>query len=165
MSMLPGFSMNAFSQIGARFAIPFIFVMILFFAILSFTINLVAKIIRVKDKSFDSSMSLVAIAFIPSSVMILIGTILGFIFMPLAMLTHAISAMTLLLALYLGLQKHLGRPEKSPFWILPLMLIAMFIVFTIVLSIFAKIYYQMMMNALQRDLMNQFKGNGLNLFE
>lgn len=119
--------------LSGRFFLPIVFSTLIYYALLTLTVMIVAKIIKSEHSSYVDSMSVVSISLIPITCLGLLSAILGFIS---PLLLYVISMVSLLLfpiTLYLGIQINLGKPKKSPYWILPIALIILACVLAIIL--------------------------------
>ncbi|MFL8952749.1 hypothetical protein [Helcococcus kunzii] len=114
---------------------PSLVILIAFYLMLALTIKVIAVTVKSPKSSYMSALELIAINTIPSFVLGTIGFLLGFIFAPLSMMVMFVSLITNLIGLYLGFQKYLGMPEKSPFWPFAIGLLIFAIIFSIFFTI------------------------------
>lgn len=111
-----------------RLILPFIFIIPFSFFIFSFGIMVDAIILKNPDSSLKSSMELVAIAYLPTTIINFVAMILGLINFNLAAFFICFAAIIFIQAIFKGFEIYLGSPKKSHFWTLPLSYIAIGIV-------------------------------------
>lgn len=149
-------SAKLFSELGGNLgaATSVVFFLLLLSFIL-FTFILIAMLYALSnfsntpDNSFKSNLSLVAIAMVPVAVINIASIVLSFISPLLGIFIYMGGFIALILALYLGFQKHLGLPKMSPYWLF-ILAILLTIAFTILFANFGiRLYLQIMLrNAL-----------------
>lgn len=123
-SITSGVDIN-FSEYLGLGAIAF-FVFAAFLLILSGLLFVVVKIAKTPDSKFTSVLAVVAISLIPTGILSFIGLLVGLAFLPLGVLISGAGLLAFILSLYLGIQKYLGVPKRSPFW---------YFIFAVVLAI------------------------------
>lgn len=111
-----------------KLILPFIFIIPFSFFVFSAGIMVDAIVLKNPDSTLKSSMELVAIAYLPCTVINFVGMILGLINFFLASFLLGISAIVFTQAIYKGFELYLGKPKKSHFWTLPISYIAISIV-------------------------------------
>ena len=125
----------SFSGVSSRLFIPSLLFLACYYALLSLTMMVVAKIIKTPSSKYTDAMSLVSIALIPITFLSFIGFIFSFMFQPLTFVATFMYIILFPITLYLGLQVHLGKPKLSPYWVFPVSLIILAIIMFLVLTI------------------------------
>lgn len=128
-------------------------------------VKIVASLSGIEDAGFKDSLGVVTITQVPIAALNLVGIILSLITPFFGIFISFINANVLFLGTYLGIQKHLGKPKKSPFWsyIITMMIVAIITVIVISITMASIIRNQAISttNQLGNDLTNELN----NLFQ
>lgn len=134
VSVMDGLNMINRSGLSFRMILPIFSMHIIYYLLLTTTIMLIAKLIKTSENSFKDSLSLVSIALIPVTALALASLIIGFIIPQLIPVFYIMQFIVYLISLYMGLMVHLGKSEKSLFWIYPTTITIMLILFILIMG-------------------------------
>lgn len=159
MAAFDGFGFLRNSNISARMFLPILIVHLIYYALLALTIMVIAKIIKTPKNTYTDALSLVSIALIPVTILALVSLVIGVVIPQLIPVFFILQLFAYLISLYMGLMVHLGKSEKSPFWIFPIAMIIMLVVFMLVLTLITRTIVTSQMNSLNNNLRrNLFNG-------
>lgn len=160
VSLMDGFNILNRSDLSLRMVLPIFSIHIIYYGLLTLTIMIIAKLIKAPNNNYKDSLSLVSIALLPVTLLALAGLILGIIIPQLIPIFYVMQFFVYLISLYMGLVVHLGKSEKSPFWIYPVAMLIMFVLFMIILSSISRAIVTSQINSYN----NSFRNNLFNGF-
>lgn len=143
-SLIPG---------GYSFLIGFLASLLFFWIVVGGTIGLLA--ICKKTFNFQSVCNVIAVAWLPLTLICIVNMLIGFIYAPLAVLLASVAQIMFYILLYMGIQS-LAKFQKSPFLWFSIMMLAVLIVYTLILGI--------ILNSMTSSLMESAAGGLGNMF-
>lgn len=156
VSLLDGLNFLNRSDLSLRMVLPIFSIHLIYYGLLTLTVMIIARLIKTPNNTYKDSLSLVSIALLPVTILALAGFVLGIIIPQLIPLFYIMQFFVYLISLYMGLVVHLGKSEKSPFWIYPVAMLIMFVLFMLILSSISRAIVTGQVNNFNNSIYNGF---------
>ena len=153
-SLMDGLNLFNRSDLSLRMVLPIFSIHIIYYGLLTLTIMIIAKLIKAPKNTYKDSLSLVSIALLPVTILALAGLIFGIIIPQLIPIFYVMQFFVYLVSLYMGLVVHLGKSEKSPFWIYPVGIMIMLFIFILLMSSISRAIVTSQINSYNNSFRN-----------
>ena len=140
--------------------LPIFSIHLIYYGLLTLTIMIISKLIKTPNNSYKDSLSLVSISLLPVTILAIAGLLLGIIIPQLMPIFYILQFFVYIISLYMGLVVHLGKSEKSPFWIYPVAITIMLFVFILLMASISRAIVTSQINSYN----NSFRNNLFNGF-
>lgn len=154
--LMDGLNLLYRSELSLRMILPIFSIHLIYYGLLTLTIMIIAKLIKTPNNSYKDSLSLVSIALLPVTILAFVGFVLGMIIPQLIVVFYIMQLFVYLISLYMGLLLHLGKSEKSPFWIYPAGMLIMFVLFMLILGSISRAIVTGQINNFNNSIYNGF---------
>lgn len=159
-SLMDGLNLFDRSELSLRMILPIFSIHLIYYGLLTLTIMIISKLIKTPNNSYKDSLSLVSISLLPVTILAIAGLLLGIIIPQLMPIFYILQFFVYIISLYMGLVVHLGKSEKSPFWIYPVAITIMLFVFILLMASISRAIVTSQINSYN----NSFRNNLFNGF-